>query len=192
MKRVPTGSRTIRGKRGLLRGGDPLSMTAQRRNRVTLILLSLAGCCGFLSAQTAKTITIRMLDSRTGLLIASSNYLIRINHQQTQHGDWVQKNEDGTGNLSLPADADVVSIHATYESATLIYANCDADKDHGSAEHAPLPDHWYSIATILASGVVAPNDCVGKKVPEKLQVVAKPGEFVFFVRPLKSMERFKD
>jgi hypothetical protein len=123
------------------------------------------------------------------MLIASSNYLVRINHQQTAHGDWIVKNEDGSGNLTLPADAEVVSIHATYESATLIYANCDADKDRGSAEHAASPDRWYPIAAILATGTVAPNNCIGKKVPDKLQVIAKPGEFVFFVRPLSSREK---
>jgi hypothetical protein len=109
-----------------------------------------------------------------------------------EHGDWIKKNEDGTGNLALPANADVLLIHATYDSATLIYANCDADKDHGSAEHASASDHWYPVAAILTTGVVAPNDCVGKKVPEKLQVVAKPGEFVFFVRPLNSREQFRE
>jgi hypothetical protein len=39
---------------------------------------------------------------------------------------------------------------------------------------------------------VAPNDCVGKKVPERLQVVAKPGEFVFFVRPQNAREQMRD
>jgi len=167
-----------------------VAMTAQSTRRVFLLIVCLATFCGSVCAQAGKTITVRMIDTRTGILIASSNFLVRINHQQEEHGNWVEKNEDGTGNLTLPANAEVVSIHATYESATLIYANCDADKDHGSADHAPSPDHWYPIADILSKGVVAPNGCIGKKVPEKLQVVAKPGEFVFFVRPLNSRERF--
>jgi hypothetical protein len=139
-----------------------------------------------------KTITVRMIDSRTGILIATTYYLVKINHQDTEHGDWIKKNEDGSGTLTLPPDADVLTIHATYDSATNVYVNCDTAKDHGAADHAPSPDRWYSVATILASGVVAPNDCVGKKVPEKLQVVAKPGEFVFFVRTLNAREQFKD
>jgi hypothetical protein len=164
----------------------------QRIHRVFFLFVCLAASGGSLNAQTEKTITIRMLDSKSGLLIASSHFLVRINHQEAAHGDWVHQNEDGTGKLTLPADADVISIHATYESATLIYANCDADKDRGSAEHAASSDHWYSVAAILESGVVAPNGCVGKKVPEKLQVVANPGEYVFFVRPLNSVERFRE
>jgi hypothetical protein len=170
----------------------PAAIMARRIHCVLLLFVCLAAFCGSLHAQTEKTVTIRMLDSKTGLLIASSNFLVHINHQEAAHGDWVHQNEDGTGKLTLPADADVISVHATYESATLLYANCDADKDRGSAEHAAQSDHWYSIATIVESGIVAPNGCVGKKVPEKLQVVAKPGEFVFFVRQLNSVERFRE
>jgi hypothetical protein len=162
------------------------------RNSFLLALLCLAAFGGFVFAQTPALITVRMLDSKTGLLIATSNYLVRINHQQEAHGDWIRQNEDGTGKLTVPADARVLSIHATYESATLVYVNCDADKDRGSAEHAAGQDHWYSIADIFSKGVVAPDDCLGKKVPEKLQVIGKPGEFVFFVRPLNSRERFTE
>jgi hypothetical protein len=157
-----------------------------------LFVFFVAALCGQLRAQSEKTITIRMIDTRTGVLIASSNYLVRINHQETEHGDWVTKNEDGSGNLTLPADADVLLIRATYERATLVYANCDADKDRGSADHATAQSHWYPIDKILSTGLVAPNTCVGKKVPEKLQVVAKPGEFVFFVRELTTRERFTE
>jgi hypothetical protein len=157
-----------------------------------LVLACLAALTGSVCAQTEKTITIRMLDSKTGILISSSNYLVRVNHLETVHGDWVRKSEDGSGKLTLPADADEFSIHATYDSATQVYVNCDADKDRGSAERAPSPDRWYPVASVLASGIVAPNNCVGKKVPEKLQVIAKPGEFVLFVRPLNTQERFRE
>src|ERR1700679_1156382 len=110
--------------------------------RVFLLFVCLLALCVYARAQAEKTVTIRMIDSRTGILIASSSYLVRINHQEAEHGDWVKQNEDGSGKLLLPADADVLSIHATYERATLVYANCDADKDHGSSQHAPAQDHW--------------------------------------------------
>jgi len=113
----------------------------QHFRRGFLLPACLAIACGAALAQAQKTVTIRMIDSRTGMLI---------------------------------------------------YANCDADKDRGSSEKAPPQDHWYPVAEILAKGLVAPNDCIGKKVPEKLQVVAKPGEFVFFVRPLNARERFRE
>jgi hypothetical protein len=161
-----------------------------RAPRLFLLFVCIALVCGPAIAQ--NTITIRMLDSKTGRLIATSNFLVRINHLQESHGDWVKQSEDGTGSLALSANAEVISVHATYDSATHIYANCDADKDRGTAEHAATLDRWYPVALILSSGVVAPNQCVGKKVPERLQVVAKPGEFVFFVRPLNAIELYRE
>lgn len=139
-----------------------------------------------------RTITVRMIDSRTGLLISTENFLVRVDHKKEQHGDWTEKNEDGTSKLTLPGAVELISIHATYDYATQTYSNCDVNKDHGGSDHAPKPDVWYSVEAILATGVVAPNDCVGKKVPEKLQLVAKPGEFIFFVRPESSMEKMRD
>jgi hypothetical protein len=170
----------------------PIAFMARRTHRLVLILGCAIALCGAAPAQTNKTITVRMVDSRTGLLIASNSFLVRMNHLEAVHGDWVRSNEDGTGNLTLPGDATVISIHATYDGATAVYVNCDANKDRGSSDHAANPDRWYEVAAILTSGLVAPNDCVGKKVPEKLQVVARPGEFVFFVRTMNSMERFKE
>jgi adhesin HecA-like repeat protein len=155
-------------------------------------MLFIAALCGSLLAQNDKTITVRMLDSRTGKLIATSDFLVRVNHDQTLHGNWIVQNDDGTGKLTVPADAAVLSVQATYDSATMVYVNCDTNKDLGSSDHAAALDHWYPISAILASGVVAPNGCAGKKIPEKLQVVAKPGEFVFFVRKRNTREEFKD
>jgi hypothetical protein len=164
----------------------------QLARRVFLLFICAAACCGLVSAQTPQTITVRMIDGHSGILISSTTFLVRVNHDPAEHGDWIKTNEDGTGTLTLPANAEVISIHASYDRATSIYANCDVDKDRGSAERAAKVEHWYPVAAILSTGVVAPNDCVGKKVPEKLQVVAKPGEFVFFVRPLNTRELFKE
>ena len=162
----------------------------RRTHRALFLLWWIAAICGPLRAQTGKTVTIRMLDSKTGILIASSDYLVRINHQETAHGNWVVKNEDGSGKLNLPGDATVLSVRATYDSNTVMYVNCDAAKDAGSSDRAPGLDHWYKVSDIAESGVVAPNGCAGKKIPDRLQVVAKPGEFVFFVRKLNAREQF--
>jgi carbohydrate-selective porin OprB len=152
----------------------------------------MAALCGSVYAQAQKTITIRMLDSRSGKLIATSNFLVRVDHEQTAHANWVTQNEDGTGKLTLPIDATALSVRATYDSTTSFYVNCDADNDHGFSDRAPSPDRWYKISDIVALGVVAPMGCGGKKVTDKLQVVAKPGEFVFFVRKLNPREQFDD
>lgn len=162
------------------------------KRRAVLAVMSLIPLCASAQSPTPKTITVRMLDSKTGTLIATSNFLVRVNHLEAVHGDWARQNDDGTGKITLPSDAALLSIHATYESATLTYVNCDANKERASAEHAASPDHWYAVDAILSSGVVAPNGCAGKKISEKLQVVANPGEFVFFVRRMNSLERFHE
>jgi hypothetical protein len=152
----------------------------------------MAALCSLLHAQTGRTITIRMLDGRTGKLIATSDFLVRVNYEQTVHGNWVRMNADGTGEMKLPKDASQISIRATYDSNTIFYVNCDADKDRGAPDRAAGTDRWYPVADILASGVVAPNGCVGKKAAEKFQISTKPGEFVFFVRRLNLLEQMHE
>ena len=170
---------------------DSKAIMIRHAHRALYLLLGIAAICGPLRAQTGKTVTIRMLDSRTGILIASSDYLVRINHDQAVHGNWVVKNEDGSGRLTLPGNAVALSVRATYDSNTVMYVNCDAAKDTGSSDRAPGLDRWYKVSDIVESGVVAPNGCAGKKIPDRLQVIAKPGEFVFFVRKLNAKEQFQ-
>jgi hypothetical protein len=166
--------------------------------RALLLAVCAVPLCAPLHTQSAwpsdpppkKVITIRMLDSRTGHLIIPDNYLLRVDHQETLHADWVKQNEDGSGRVTLPANATALSIKATYDSTTLIYVNCDTENNHGSPQSAAGVDHWYSVDNILTQGIVAPNYCGGKKVTDKLQVFAKPGEYVFFVRKLNPREQF--
>jgi hypothetical protein len=165
---------------------------ARRTHRVLSLLLCMAAFCGVLCAQTGKTITLRMMDGKTGRLIATSDFLARIDHQQTVHANWVTMNEDGTGKLIVPGDASLLSIRASYDGSTSLYVNCDANKDTKGVNPGPILDRWYSVSDILTKGVVAPNDCIGKTVPEKLQIFAKPGEFVFFVRRMNAIEEYRD
>ncbi len=142
------------------------------------------------SGDAARVVTLRMIDGHTGKPIATSDFIVRINHQKTPHNNWIEENEDGTARVTLPANAETISIHATYDANTQTYVNCDANSAHTS-DKQPVPlDHWYAIADILSSGIVAPNNCIGKKVPDKLQVVANPGQFIFFVRKLNPKEQF--
>lgn len=153
-----------------------------RRNlSVPLLILCAAFLIPAVHAQTARTITIRMLDSKTARPIVPTNFLVRINHQQAIHANWVTQNENRTATVTLPADATVISIQATYDSAMQIFVNCDSmqDKQNPQAQ-------WYPISTILASGVVAPNTC------SKMIETAKPGEFIFFVRRANFHERTQE
>jgi hypothetical protein len=134
--------------------------------------------CGLMRAQAAKTITLRMIDVRSGKLIPTTNYLITIDHDPTVHANWVELNEDGSGKLTLPANAKLLSVQATYDRATEFFINCDS-----GPEHADSPEHWYEIAEILLKGIVAPNGCRKMMIGgTKVSAVAKPGEFIFYVR----------
>jgi hypothetical protein len=153
----------------------------RRTLRLAFLLIILDVLCGHLYAQADVAITVRMMDAKTGHLIQTSNFLVRVDHVQTVHADWVRLNEDGTGNLKLTREASLLSIHATYDNAMEIYVNCD------SAGDKPSPmDRWYKVSEILESGVVAPNAC------SKLKEIAKPGEFVFFVRRTNWKEQLRD
>jgi hypothetical protein len=118
-----------------------------------------------------------VLDGKTGQPVVPSNLVVRIDHLDAVHNDWLQLNDDGTGKVSAPAGASFLSIQATYDSSTEIYVNCDAgmEKNTGTL-------HWYSIADILKSGVAMPNECYKAKYAEATRVTPKPGQFVLFVR----------
>lgn len=152
-----------------------------------LLLLCMAAFCGTLRAQTEKTITLRMLDSKTEKLIPTSHFLVRINHDKTIHADWVELNENGTGKLTLPNNATLLSVQATYDSAMEIFFNCDS-----AAGDASLTGHWYAVSEILTSGIAVPNSCAKPKDAAKPKPVAKPGEFIFFVRKQSQRERMQE
>jgi hypothetical protein len=152
-----------------------------------ILLLCVVALCGSLRAQTGPTIIIRMLDAKTGKQIAASNYLVRIDHDQAIHANWVVQAEDGVSKLTLLRTAALLTMQGTYDSAEQIYLNCDAagDKDKTSA-------HWYDVAAILATGVAAPNGCVSSREAAKLKIAAKPGEFIFFVRKRNIFEQARE
>jgi hypothetical protein len=139
--------------------------------------------CGGLCAQS-RIITLRMMDAKTGKLVETSSFLVRINHDTTAHANWVVQNEDGSGKLMLPPAAKLLSIHATYDSSMLTYVNCDAE-----AGKAGASDPWYSVLEILTTGISVPNGCGGLFGASKFKVAAKPGELVFFVRKLNMREK---
>src|SRR5487761_1117660 len=71
------------------------------------------------------TITVRVLDGKTGKPVVPTTLLVRIDKQQPIHTDWVRQNDDATGFVTLPATAKVVSVEAAYDGSMEIYVNCD-------------------------------------------------------------------
>ena len=145
--------------------------------RAFLALALAVTLSGALHAQSAKTITVLVLDAKTGQPVVPSNLLVRIDHLNAVHKDWLQLNDDGVGSVSVPAGASFLSIQATYESSTEIYVNCDAGMEKDTSTL-----HWYSIGDIQKSGVAMPNECYKGKYAEATRVAPKPGQFVLFVR----------
>jgi hypothetical protein len=133
--------------------------------------LCAAVLCAGLHAQSDNTIHIRLLDGKTGLPVKASNYLVRIDHHDTAHNEWVHMDDDGTVIVTLPSGAREMAVKATYDMSMETYINCDAAKETGKER-----DIWYPISQILQAGVVAPNEC------SQTHYTAKPGEFIFFVR----------
>jgi hypothetical protein len=124
-----------------------------------------------LQAQSSQSVSIRLLDGKTGLSVKASNFLVRVDHNDTVHPEWVKINDDGSVVVTLPADAKEISVKATYSMGMDTYVNCDAANESDKERNI-----WYSIATILSTGIVAPDECA------KTAFKPKPGEFLFFVR----------
>jgi hypothetical protein len=159
----------------------------RRTVRAMLLLVLAVPFCNSQQPQETKTITIRILDSKTERPLTTTGFLIRVNHLSTIHADLTKENEDLTGTLTLPADAKEISIHASYDDAMSIYINCDAE-----LEKAP-GDLWYKVSDILNKGIVTPNGCANAKSLAKFKLRdPKPGEIILFVRTLNWKERAKD
>jgi hypothetical protein len=143
-----------------------------------MILLSFA--CR--PAQAQRTITIRMIDSANGRQISTTDFLVQINHEKSEHANWVQQKEsDGPVEVAVPPEATEIQIRGKYDNSMSLYVNCDTELERKAARGGEVPDHWYSVADILAKGIVAPDACKSKETG-KQDYIAKPGEFVFFVR----------
>jgi hypothetical protein len=133
-----------------------------------------------LHAQTGKTITVELRDGKTGLPVTPSNLLLRIDHHDAIHSDWVKINDDNTMTVSVPDDAKEISLQATYGDGMDTYINCDVAKQSDKERLV-----WYSIDLIMKSGAVTPNEC------SKTEYPAKPGAFVFFVRKRGALDRLR-
>jgi hypothetical protein len=148
--------------------------------RTSGLLTALALCVGLLSqGQTApagNTITIRMYDARSGRQLKPDNLLVRLNHQDDIHNETLHIDDDGTGQVTIPAGSEFLAVEGTFDNSMEIYINCDTGKEKDDRRM-----HWYSISNILSTGVIAPNECFNGKY-ERPRVAVKPGEFLFYVR----------
>src|SRR5581483_11630 len=152
----------------------------------TILLAVLAVYAGLaapsLHAQATSagaTITIRMYEARSGRQIKPDNFLVRLKHQDDLHNETLQIDDEGTGQVTIPANASFLSVQGTFDHSMEIYLNCDSGKEKNDRRI-----HWYSIQDILSTGVIAPNECFNGRY-ERPRIAVKPGEFIFYVQPHK-------
>ena len=151
---------------------------------LALCWISLA--CASCRAQADHTITVLMLDSQSGKPITTSELQIWTGESLASaktggiSPHYIKPGADDTAEETFRPGSNVFTVHAQYGPASWGYVNCDRVKDRGA-----FRKHWYSIDEALSSGIAAPNLC------SKQKAVAKPGQFVFFVRPMTSREKFR-
>jgi hypothetical protein len=146
---------------------------------LSLFLLLGSGFC----AEPTKTIVIRVFDGKSGHPVVPTGFQVRVDHLTMLHPDWVKANEDGTAELTIPADTSVVALHLAYDNSMEIYVHCDADKNE-------FGDVWYHVPEIASKGFVAANSCSKSKENDKFKTTAAPGELILFVRQKNLKERF--
>lgn len=157
--------------------------------RAALVLFLFSLCIavpvtGAPQKQSAKTITILMLDGKTGKPVIPNNYMVRVDHLDALQNEALKINDDGSGKVTVPAGATFLSVQGTYHQSLDIYINCDAGLEKNTSTL-----HWYSIADIMNSGVAAPDECYKGKYTDNFGITPKPGEFIFFVREISWRDR---
>ena len=149
-----------------------------------LVCLMLSGVA-LHAADLTKTIIIKVFDGKTLKPVVPTGFQVRVDHQTMLHPDWVKANEDGTAELSVPADTHEIALHLAYNNSMDIYINCDKDKN-------AFGDVWYLVPQIMEKGIVTANGCAKPKVNEKFKTTAIPGELIMFVREKNMIEQIKD
>lgn len=141
-----------------------------------------------LLAQPA-TIHVRVLDGRTGTNLSGMN-LAFVDYDTdpdgSTHADLngrmtVKTTAHGDSYIANP-DADGVLVFNGLGSG--VWTPCTRQKLYDSETRTYGSDYLYPVPTIVASGLVASNNC-GRRT-----TTADPGELIIFVRPATWWEKF--
>ncbi len=137
-----------------------------------LLAALLAGLFG--TILHAQDIRIRVLDGRNGHRVTNERLNVWIGPERGE-ALLLPTNKDGVAELHLD------NKHGeSIEVESNLYVDCRPYR-----KDAPRPS--YSVQEVLQSGVVTQNAC-GKG---KIEASPKPGELIFFVRPLHWWEGMK-
>jgi hypothetical protein len=130
-------------------------------------------------APAGTVLTIRMFDGHTARALMPNNLLVRLDHKDDIHSETLHIDDQGIGTVTVPAGASFLSVQGTYNDGMEIYVNCDSGMEKNLSAR-----HWYPIADILSTGVIAPNECDKGKFERNPRIPLKPGEFDFFVHKI--------
>jgi hypothetical protein len=141
-----------------------------------------------LVAQTA-TIHVRVLDGRTGKNLSGMNLAFVDYHTEqdgSTHGDLngrvtVKTSADGDSYIANPDPHGVLVFNGLGNG---VWTPCTGQKLYDSDTRTYGSEHLYPVSTIVASGLVATNNC------SKRTAAAKPGELIIFIRPATWWEKF--
>jgi hypothetical protein len=146
-----------------------------RRTIGWLLSVWLIALVGALGAEPPRTIVLKVFDGKSGKPIVPTGYQVRADHQPDLHADWVKAHDDGTAEITIPADTHEIALHLAYDNSMEIYVNCDAEKN-------TFGDVWYRVPEIMSKGMVTENACGKAKANAKYKTTAAPGELIMFVR----------
>jgi hypothetical protein len=164
------------------------------RLQIVALKIAILSCVLFavvptgLVAQTA-TIHVRVLDGRTGKNLSGMNLSFVDYHTDpdgSRHADLngrmvVTTSADGDSYIANP-DPHGVLVFGGLGSG--LWTPCTGQKLYDTDTRTYGSDHLYPVSTIVASGLVAKNNC------SRGTATAKPGELIIFVRPATWWEKF--
>ena len=166
---------------------ERLQIVALRTAILSCILFAVAPIR--LLGQTA-TIHIRVLDGRTGKNLSGMN-LTFVDYHNDRDGS---THPDLNGRMIVKTSADGDSYVANPDAHGVLVFNvlgssgawipCTRQKLYDSNTRTYGSEHLYPVSTIVASGLVANNNC------SKKTATAKPGELIVFLRPPTWWEKF--
>ena len=122
------------------------------RIRALASLAVMTAFCVALNAQAVQTISIRLLDGKTGLPVKASNFLVRVDHNDTVHQRLGQDQRRWHRSRHSPRrrQRDLRQGHLRMGMDT--YVDCDAAKESDKERNI-----WYPVSTILAPGSSRPT-----------------------------------
>lgn len=166
---------------------ERLQTVALRKITLAFILFAVAPI-GLL-AQTAQ-VHIRVFDGRTGKNLSGMNLTFVDYHNDRDGGTHADLN----GRMIVKTSADGDSYVANPDAHGVLVFNvlgtsgawipCTRQKLYDSKTQTYGSEHLYPVSTIVASGLVANNNC------SRRTATAKPGELIVFVRPPTWWEKF--